>query len=180
MLDSFEWDIDLDPEIFKPDIPSDYKLIVEMQMPGQDERNTVNGLRIFAEITGGKYPQKLSVMNIGKEFVADVRTKLEKEWHSKVDSDPAFKPTEDEKNEIRDKTVEKVLAVQGACIFYAELVKTDKDAAYYGDKVTSDDVDAVLMRWKISEGEYRVIFGDLTTENVTVEDLAKLEGLTLE
>ena len=65
-------------------------------------------------------------------------------------------------------------------MFYAELVKADKDVAYYGDEVTSDDVDVVLMRWKISDDEYRVIFGDLATENVTAEELAELETLTLE
>ena len=46
--------------------------------------------------------------------------------------------------------------------------------------MTADDIDAVLMRWKISDGEYRVIFGGLTTENITAEELAELEKPTLE
>jgi len=32
------------------------------------------------------------------------------------------------------------------------------------------------MRWKVSDGLYRVIFGDLTTENVTAEQLGELEA----
>ena len=89
--------------------------------------------------------------------------------------DPNFKPTQEEIEKIRNEMMPKMMAVQGACMFYAELVKNNKDAAYYGDKVTSDDVDAILMRWKISDDEYRVIFGDLTTENVPAEESAELE-----
>jgi hypothetical protein len=33
----------------------------------------------------------------------------------------------------------------------------------------------VLLRWKVSDNEYRVIFGDLHAETITVEKLAKLE-----
>ncbi len=180
IADSFEWGVDIAPEIFKPDIPSDYKLMAETQVPDRNEGSTVNGLRVFAEISGGKYPEALSMMRIGGEVGTTVQTKYEKEWQSKVDIDPTFKPTEDEKNEIRAMIMDKIMTVRVACVFYAELVMADKDVAYYGDKVTSDDVDAVLLRWKISEDEYRVIFGDLTTENVSAEDLVELERLTLE
>jgi hypothetical protein len=31
------------------------------------------------------------------------------------------------------------------------------------------------MRWKVSDNEYRVIFGDLHTQTVTAEALANLE-----
>ena len=68
-----------------------------------------------------------------------------------------------------------ILDAKPSCLFYTELVKQDKNAAYYGDTVTADDVDAVLMRWRISDDEYRVIFGDLTAENVFAERLAELE-----
>jgi hypothetical protein len=36
-------------------------------------------------------------------------------------------------------------------------------------------VEAVLLRWKISDDQYRVIFGDLSTMDVTAEQLAELE-----
>jgi len=32
------------------------------------------------------------------------------------------------------------------------------------------------MRWKVSDGQYRVIFGDLHAETVTAEVLAELEA----
>jgi tetratricopeptide (TPR) repeat protein len=51
---------------------------------------------------------------------------------------------------------------------------------YYGETIGPDDADAVLMRWKISDGLYRVVFGDLLTSDVTAEDLAKLEKLSID
>ena len=60
--------------------------------------------------------------------------------------------------------------------FYAQLIKEDKDVAYYGKLVNSKDVDTPLMRWKISDDEYRVIFGDLSVEDVSETQLDELEA----
>jgi len=54
-----------------------------------------------------------------------------------------------------------------AILFYKKLAKEGKEPMYYGDTVTAEDGDLVLMRWKISDDEYRVIFGDLTVENAS-------------
>jgi hypothetical protein len=59
--------------------------------------------------------------------------------------------------------------------FRIRLLGTGKDPAYYGKTVTPKDVDKVLMRWKVSDNEYRVIYGDLHAETVTPEKLAELE-----
>ena len=42
-------------------------------------------------------------------------------------------------------------------------------------QATTADGNSVLMRWKISDNQYRVIYGDLHTEDVTAEKLAELE-----
>jgi hypothetical protein len=75
--------------------------------------------------------------------------------------------------------MQEMINVQMACVFYGQLVSEDKDPAYYGDKVTAEFGHAVLMRWKIDEGQYKVIFGDLTTEDVSPEQLAELESTPL-
>jgi hypothetical protein len=41
------------------------------------------------------------------------------------------------------------------------------------------DTGKVLLRWKVSDKEYRVIFGDLHTETVSPERLAQLEEAML-
>jgi hypothetical protein len=56
------------------------------------------------------------------------------------------------------------------------LMQDKKEPAYYGQSVTPDDAEAVLMRWKISDDQYRVIFGDLSASDVSAEKLAQLEN----
>jgi hypothetical protein len=41
--------------------------------------------------------------------------------------------------------------------------------------VTPQDADKVLMRWKLSDNQYRVLFGSLHAETVDAQTLAELE-----
>jgi hypothetical protein len=50
---------------------------------------------------------------------------------------------------------------------------------YYGDSVDPQDSDAVLIQWKLSDGEYRVIFGDLREKTVSAEELIRLQAKML-
>jgi hypothetical protein len=77
--------------------------------------------------------------------------------------------------QIKNKLVDFLMPIRGLDKFYMTLQWYKKDRAYYGKLVTPKDADKVLMRWKVSDKEYRVIFGDLHTQTVTAEALAKLE-----
>jgi hypothetical protein len=84
---------------------------------------------------------------------------------------------EDKTQRLSDAT----LPIRGLAEFYMTLGWGRKDPAYYpayyGKTVTPKDADKVLVRWKVSDSEYRVIFGDLHAESVTPEKLAELEKL---
>jgi outer membrane lipoprotein-sorting protein len=165
VLDQFQWDIELDPTLFEPNIPGDYTLMAEVQMPdASDEGKLIQGLRTFAELTGGRYPSDLSMMNIMKEVGEALR------------KDIGFEPNREPDPEQTQKMMDKMMLLQTPSHFCMQLIQENKDPAYYGDKVSTEDTDLVLLRWKISEDEYRVIFGDLTTANVTTEQLAELEA----
>jgi hypothetical protein len=71
--------------------------------------------------------------------------------------------------------LETTMPIQGLSMFYMLLVQEGKDPVYHGDVVTPADEDQVLLRWTVSETEYRVIFGNLRAETVTPEVLVKLE-----
>ena len=73
------------------------------------------------------------------------------------------------------KMLDTMIPIQTLGSFYMLLVQDKKDPAYYGEIVTPDDLDQVLMRWKVSDNEYRVIFGGLHVETVTAGVLAELE-----
>lgn len=63
---------------------------------------------------------------------------------------------------------------------YEYLLGKGKEAAYYGDTVDPEDSNAVLMQWKLSDGKYRVIFGDLREQTVTAEELVDLQARMLQ
>jgi len=167
VMDGFEWDVELEPDIFEPNIPADYTLMADMEFPGQDEGSAVQGLRAFAEITDGRYPSSMTMMAIMQEA-------------GKVLKSMGIDKNKEPSQEETQKLINKMMLLQAPYIFYNQLVQENKDPAYYGDRVTAEDADAVLMRWKVSDDEYRVIFGDLKTGNVTAEELAELEKPVLE
>lgn len=157
VVDVVELNGEVETSMFEPNIPRDYTLFTEAEINDKNEGVAVQGLRIFAEITDGQYPSNLAIVTAVNEL-----------WKARTGM------------ELSKEEIEKGITIQSTCSFYAALDQADKDVAYYGDRVTADDVDKVLMRWKISENEYRVIFGDLTTGNVAAEDMTELEKLTLE
>lgn len=161
----FEWDPELKPEIFVPDIPADYELIADIELDSEDEDKLVKGLRDFAELTGGRYPSSLTLMTANQEAGLALLVKRRMKGIARN-----VQPSKEE--------IEKVVSIQNSCLFYAELVK-EKEPAYYGDKVTTEFSHAVLLSWKLAEDQYRVLFGDLTFETVSAERLDELESMPL-
>ncbi len=119
-----------------------------------------DGLGFFAEVTGGKYPSELVMTTISKE--------LRKAMKAKIESGTGEKPSKP--------NIQRMVGLQMVGVFFGGLTSEDKDPAYYGDTVTAADVDKVLLRWKLDDGQYRVIYGDLRIEDVSAEKLAELEA----
>ena len=57
---------------------------------------------------------------------------------------------------------------------YEDLAQQGKPVVYYGDSIDPGDSSAVLMQLKLSDGEYRVVFGDGSTTIVNAEELIEL------
>jgi hypothetical protein len=157
VMDDFQWNVELDPALFVPDIPPDYTSS-EMNLPEVNEGTAINGLRLFAELTDGRYPSSLAFMTLMKE----ISEELTKKYGIKIIV----------KQDEYTSALQNILPVGS---FYAQLVAAKKEAVYYGDTVTADNPEAVLLRWKVSDGVYRVVFGDLSAGNFSAEELAELE-----
>jgi hypothetical protein len=159
---NYDWAPQIDPAEFKPVIPEDYKLVADVEVSASDE-SLVEGLGFFAEYAGGKYPTELSAMVMGREL----RTAL----HARFGPNPPWPPKPgDEK---------RAFSLGMVIQFYASLATEGRDPAYHGDKVTAEFPHAVLMRWRLDSGQYKVIFGDLTIREVTADELKKLEAAPL-
>jgi outer membrane lipoprotein-sorting protein len=172
VVSEFNWDLPVTADDFKPVIPDDFEpMATGMQMPKISEEGLIEGLRLFAELLGS-YPKKLSMMELAQETMAFMtnRDVLEKI------AEKIPQARELDKDELMMKVMQITKPLQSPAFFYMMLVQDKKEPAYYGQSVTPDDADAVLMRWKVSDNEYRVIFGDLHAETVTPNKLAELEA----
>ncbi len=167
----YQWDILVDASEFEPVIPEDYTAFPTdgMKMPSINEEGAIEGLRFFVELTG-KYPENLNIMTLVQESMKlkDSHTPAAEQFQKELKQ----LQSEEEKGA---KMMEMIRPIQSLGMFYMTLVQEKKDPAYHGKSVSPDDADAVLMRWKESEDNYRVVFGDLSTADATAEELAELE-----
>lgn len=68
----------------------------------------------------------------------------------------------------------------GLAGFYEDMVEQGRDVTYYGDKADPDDPYAILMHWKLPNGKYGVILGDLNPRTVSAATLIRLQARMLQ
>ena len=157
VVSDFQWDAQIDPTTFASVIPEGYELMYKVNAENLEEGNQlVEGLKYFAQINDGKYPAKLSIRDVVGEIGNIYRAKS---------GDPSF--------QIDDSQVS---TLKYGAQFFGELEAEGKDPVYRGATVTAADSDKVLLRWKLDDGRYRVIFGDLRIEDVSAGRMAELEA----
>ena len=152
----FQWNIDLDPKLFAAVPPQGYTDMTFV-MPTVEERLRwfTRTLRFYVELTdGSRYPPAATMLE------ADASAKeLYKSFGFEM---PKGRPTPEQ---ARDAKFQKLEKVWGGLDGIASLVQfLNPDAAYYGKTVTPKDKDKVLLRWKLDDGRYEVIYGDLATK----------------
>jgi hypothetical protein len=156
VVSDFQWDAQVDAGAFASPIPQDYELMytVTKSQPESGEQ-LVAGLAHFAELSGGKYPSKLTIGDI----LGEVGQLFEKR-----SGDPSFRVDDAQISNLKYGAQDlRQLEVDG------------KEPVYNGRSVTAADTGKVLVRWKLEGGLYRVVFGDLRIEDVSAERLAELE-----
>ena len=164
VLDNFEWYEKGDVDIFKPGL-SGYSLVAEVKVGPIHEETAILTLQRFSEIADGRYPMSLSN--------PDALWALNKIYKKRVGGKHSY--WEEEDFEWEDYAFLRA-HLETTCMFYGELFIEYKDVTYNGEVVTSDDPDLPLLRWKISDDYYRVLFGDLRIENVSLAKLVDLEA----
>ncbi len=167
-IEGIEWNIQLDSALFDTTPPRGYTEapIPDMRLSDSDRlKQVVDALAIYSELTGGHYPQVSTVY--GDTTRNEVVKKLGIAWPPK---------SVDQMKEA--KCIKAFRAARG----FAEiniLQRDNPDAAYYGKTVGPTDRKKVLLRWKLDDGRYQVIFGNLHGEIVTAERLRALEATQL-
>jgi hypothetical protein len=162
VYDNFQWDLLIELTLLKPEIPDDYELMLEGKWEtGNEGEEIIEVLRLFVEFADGKYPASLKTMTVAKAIAPALRKK--------------FPPGSAEPSKA---LIGRLTKVDMVGMMYTALERDGKDPAYYGDKVSTESPEAVLFRWKVDDDTYRVVFGDLRTEDVSAEKLAELEAFS--
>ena len=178
----YQWNIAIDASEFEPVIPDDFTPFVTdgTKVPGMNEQAAIEGLKLFAKIAG-RYPESIDLIKLSKEIAAlaqgsDNQTYLIDELKKLKEELSQTKMTEEEiRSAVMKKSMEIVQPLRSPSMFYRMLVADKKEPVYHGTTVGPENADAVLLRWKVSDDEYRIIFGDLSVGSATAEELANLE-----
>jgi outer membrane lipoprotein-sorting protein len=194
-LYDFQWDVQVNADEFKPVIPQDYTSpLPNYKMPTASEDSAIDGLRSCEQILG-RYPKKIDYMNLMNEIGSGFRSiedsnnpqalKLREILGERLGLQGNMKeqmsklPVAEKAKKMMEFTktmTEFMMEMLKPGIFYMTLVGEKKEPVYYGDIVGPADADKVLLRWKLSDTEYRVIYGNLAAETVSAERLAELES----
>lgn len=154
LYDKFEWDMVLEAELFEPVIPEGYAK-VSVQLPPKDEETLIEALAIYAELTGGRYPDEFDAMQMVTKVARLVAEQIVADGQLPTPGSAAY-----------DTLNQKVMQVGSACDFYHRLVRDGMEPEYFGHQVTADDTDAVLMKWRLDKRYIRQVYGDLSVETV--------------
>jgi len=160
---NFQWDVPVDASTFEaPPIPDGY-VIEDIFPEPANEENAIGGFKQCVEFFGN-YPERIDLTYFWAESEnsqtsAGLRLKEELKGLTGLERD--------------NRKMISLKPIRFLNKFYIKLAK--KDSAYFGKTVTPKDANKVLMRWKVSDNKYRVIFGDLHTKTVTPARLAELE-----
>ncbi|HJT33794.1 MAG TPA: hypothetical protein VJ783_17235 [Pirellulales bacterium] len=158
----FQWNTPLDDKLFDTHPPEGYADKTP-QPPALEEivTDVTEALKYYAEVMGGHYPRV-------KMVYGDVT--MNELW-KKLGIDTRHMTPEQIKS---DAYVKGLKAIKGFAQING-ILRDNADAAYYGKTVGPDDKDKVLLRWKLDDGGYHVVYGDLHNETVDAERLKMLE-----
>lgn len=148
----FKWNVPVAEGEFRPEPPAGYDVVSGLDLE-MDEEHTIEALRAYARATDGRYPSTLAYEQVTPEMWKLMGTKV-----------------------LSAEGLPLAHRMLAACNFNGKLVRENKEVVYFGDRVRPGESNRPLMRWKVGEDSYRVIFGDLRVDTVTGEALIELEG----
>ena len=158
---SIKWNQMLPPTLFDATPPEGY---ADETKPEEDLAIQIAKITAafqhYAELSGGHYPRV-------KMVYGDV---TQAEMREFAGYKGPFKP-----EWYPQKAYGKILEVTGGLARINTILRENPDASYHGIGVGPDDTDEVLMRWKLPNGEYQLLYGDLRGEVVSADSPKSLK-----
>jgi outer membrane lipoprotein-sorting protein len=170
-MDNIQWNVELESNLFAVTPPEGCtETLIPKEFSTEEKvQHIISALRKYAELSGGHYPQANRIY--GDQIMFEVRKMMGKE----VYPTPEQRKDKDYMKEYMKEYFKK----QEVSFGFGDMTRLQSynpNAAYYGKSVGPKDKDKVLFRWKLDDGNYAIIYGDLHHETVTAEKLHALEG----
>jgi outer membrane lipoprotein-sorting protein len=167
-LENFHWGLQ-DSKLFEVSIPAGYTKIPTTNVKADEiTEYVVYGLSTFAKYNNGRYPPVKYVygdeqgealrklMGMSRDALGWVQPRKDLKWS---------RPQEGE------------FAHGSFGLSWINSIQRDfPEGVYNGKTVTPQDANKVLVRWQLDNGNYRVIFGNLTSATVSPSRLRQLES----
>ncbi len=167
-LENFQWGIQ-EPKLFDVSIPAGYTKIPTSDVKADEiTEYVVYGLSTFAKYNNGRYP---AVKYVYGDEQGEALRKL---MGMSRDTLGWVKPSKD----LKWSTPKEGEFAHGSYgLSWINSIQRDfPEGVYNGKTVTPQDAKKVLVRWQLDDGDYRVIFGDLTSATVSVSRLREFES----
>lgn len=159
----FHWNEPLDANLFDTSPPEGYADKTPKRLSVDEVVEDIRqALKFYAEVMGGHYPRVKMVY--GDVTMNELWQKLGIDTRHMTDE------------QIRSDAYVKSLKATRGFGQINGILRDNADAAYYGKTVGPNDKDKVLLRWKLDDGNYRVIYGDLHSQTLAAERLKALES----
>jgi outer membrane lipoprotein-sorting protein len=167
-LENFRWG-EQDPKLFDVTVPAGFTRLPTLDLKADEiTEYVVLGLSTFAKYNGGRYP---AVKYVYGDEQGEALRKL-------IGVGPKVRGwVRPDKNQKWKDPKEGEFAHGSYGMTWINTLQRDyPECVYRGKTVTSNDAGKVLLRWKLDDGQYRVIYGDLKAETVTAGRLKQLEA----
>lgn len=153
---NFNFDVQMDESLFSMEVPEGYKVNQsELDLQSATEEDFIEGLRIWAEVFGdGYFPASVAI----EEFIRQV---------------PFFGKKLDQMDISDEEKIQIGLKLNRHLLFI-RFFKGEGKWHYAGNGVKLGDADTPIFWYQPKDSQtWRVIYGDLTVEDVAPEDLPK-------
>ena len=168
-LENFQWGPQ-DLKLFDVSIPAGYTKISTSDVKAdQITQYVVYALSTYAKYNNGKYP-------VVKYVYGDEQGEALRKLMGMSRDAQAFVPPSKDLKWTNPKDGEFAHGSYG--FTWINMIQRDfPEAVYNGKTVTPHDASKILLRWQLDDGDYRVIFGDLSSATVShTERLGELES----
>ncbi len=167
-LESFRWGVQ-DPKLFDASAPAGYAKMPTSDVKAEEiTEYLVYGLSTFSKYNNGKYPAVKFVygdeqgealrklMGMSRDALGWAQPSKNLKWQNPKDGE---------------------FAHGSYGLSWINVIQRDfPEGVYNGKTVTPQDATKVLVRWQLDDGDYRVIFGDLSSATVSPSRLRQLES----